>query len=57
MRSATARKIVRDRGRRHRRVKSFFALLEKAMEKTGTTLRLCLLMLVAAAAYLISQLK
>lgn len=33
-----------------------FELLEKAMQNTGTTLRLCLLMLAAAAAYAISQL-
>lgn len=38
-------------------MKSFFALLEKAMQSTGTTLRLCLLMLVAAAAYFICRLK
>ena len=44
-------------GRRHRRVKSFFELLGKAMQSTGMTLRLCLLMLIPAAAYVISQLK
>ncbi len=38
-------------------MKSFIKLLEKAMENTGTTLRLCLLMLVAAAAYAVSQFK
>jgi len=38
-------------------VKSFFELLGKAMQDNGTTLRLCLLMLVAAAAYFISQLR
>lgn len=38
-----------------RRVKSFFELLGKAMQSTGMTLRLCMLMLVAA--YVISQLK
>jgi hypothetical protein len=38
-------------------MKSFFELLGKAMQNTGTTLRLCLLMLVAAAAYFISQLR
>jgi hypothetical protein len=38
-------------------VKSFFDLLGKAMQSTGTTLRLCLLMLVPAAAYVISQLR
>jgi hypothetical protein len=38
-------------------MKSFFELFGKAMQSTSTTLRLCLLMLVAAAAYLISQLK
>ncbi len=37
-------------------MKSFFELLSKAMQTNGTTLRLCLLMLVAAAAYFISQL-
>lgn len=38
-------------------MKSFFELLGKAMQSTGMTLRLCLLMLVAAAAYAISHLK
>jgi hypothetical protein len=38
-------------------MKSFFELLGKAMQDNGTTLRLCLLMLVAAAAYFISQLR
>jgi hypothetical protein len=38
-------------------VKSFFELLGKAMQSTGMTLRLCLLMLIPAAAYVISQLK
>lgn len=38
-------------------MKWFFELLGKAMLSTSMTLRLCLLMLVAAAAYLISQLK
>jgi hypothetical protein len=38
-------------------VKAFFELLGKAMQNTGMTLRLCLLMLVAGAAYVISQLK
>jgi hypothetical protein len=38
-------------------VKAFFELLGKAMQSTGMTLRLCLLMLVAATAYVISQLK
>jgi hypothetical protein len=38
-------------------VKSFFELLGKAMQSTGMTLRLCLLMIVAAAAFAISQLK
>jgi hypothetical protein len=38
-------------------VKSFFELLGKAMQTNGMTLRLCLLMLVAAAAYLIIQLR
>ena len=38
-------------------VKSFFELLGKAMQTTGMTLRLCLLMLVAAAAYFIMQLR
>ena len=37
-------------------MKSFFELLGKAMQTNGMTLRLCLLMLVAAAAYFISQL-
>lgn len=37
------------------RVKSFFELLGKAMQSTGMTLRLCLLVLVVAVAYLISQ--
>jgi len=37
-------------------VKSFFELLGKAMQSTGMTVRLCLLMLVAALAYLISRL-
>ncbi len=46
---------IEDRGRG--RVKAFFELLGKAMQSTGMTLRLCLLMLVAAAAYAISQLK
>lgn len=45
-------------GRGHHRVKSFFELLGKAMQSTGMTLRLCLLMVVAsAAAYTISQLQ
>lgn len=48
--------IESDRG--HHRVKSFFELLGKAMQSTGMTLRLCLLMVVAsAAAYAISQLQ
>ena len=38
-------------------MKSFFELLGKAMQTTGMTLRLCLLMLVAAAAYFIMQLR
>ncbi|MBA8926893.1 hypothetical protein BC739_004099 [Kutzneria viridogrisea] len=38
-------------------MKSFFELLGKAMQNTGTTLRLCLLMLVPIAAYVITQLK
>lgn len=39
-------------------MKSFFELLGKAMQSTGMTLRLCLLMVVAsAAAYAISQLQ
>jgi hypothetical protein len=38
-------------------VKPFFELLGKAMQSTSMTLRLCLLMLVAAAAYVIGQLK
>ena len=38
-------------------MKAFIDLLAKAMQSTGTTLRLCLLMLVAAVAYAISQLK
>ncbi len=37
-------------------MKSFFELLGKAMQSNGTTLRLCLLMLVAATAYFISRL-
>jgi hypothetical protein len=37
-------------------VKAFLELLGKAMESTGMTLRLSLLMLVAAAAYLIIHL-
>lgn len=40
-----------------RGVKSFFELLGKAMQSTSMTLRLCLLMLVAAGALVISQLK
>ena len=44
-------------GRERRTVKSFFELLGTAMRSTSMTLRLCLLMLVAAAAYFISQLK
>lgn len=39
-------------------MKSFFELLGKAMQSTGMTLRLCLLMVVAStAAYTISQLQ
>ena len=38
-------------------MKWFFELLGKAMQTNGTTVRLCLLMLVAAAAYYISQLR
>jgi hypothetical protein len=38
-------------------VKSFFELLGKAMQTNGMTLRLCLLMLAAAAAYFIIQLR
>jgi hypothetical protein len=38
-------------------MKEFFDLLGKAMQSTGTTLRLCLLMLVPATAYVISRLK
>lgn len=34
-------------------MKAFFELLGKAMQSTGTTLRLCLLILVAAVAYVI----
>jgi hypothetical protein len=32
-------------------------LFQQAMANTGTTMRLCLLMLVAAVAYLISRLR
>lgn len=38
-------------------MKAFFDLLGKAMQNTGTTLRLCLLMVVPAAAYVINGLK
>jgi hypothetical protein len=38
-------------------MKAFFDLLGKAMQNTATTLRLCLLMLVPAAAYVMSRLK
>jgi hypothetical protein len=40
-------------------VKSFFELLGKAMQSTGMTVRLCLMMLVLAAvyAYVIGHLK
>lgn len=38
-------------------MKWFFELLGKAMQANSTTLRLCLLMLVAGAAYYISQLR
>jgi hypothetical protein len=38
-------------------VKSFFELLGMAMQSTSMTLRLCLLMVIAAAAYAISQLR
>jgi hypothetical protein len=58
MRSTTARLRICQLGtgcRGRGRVKSFFELLGKAMQSTGMTLRLCLLMLVAA--YVISQLK
>lgn len=34
-------------------MKDFLALLGEAMKNTGTTLRLCLLILVAAMAYLL----
>lgn len=37
-------------------MKAFFELLGKAMQSNGTTIRLCLLMLVAGVAYLISRL-
>jgi len=47
-----------EKSRGQHRVKSFFELLGKAMQSTGMTLRLCLLMAVAsAAAYAISQLQ
>lgn len=36
-------------------MKSFFELLRMAMQSTGMTLRLCLLMLAAAAAYSITR--
>ncbi|SED43590.1 hypothetical protein SAMN05428943_3613 [Streptomyces sp. 2314.4] len=39
-------------------MKAFFELLGKAMQSTGMTLRLCLLMVVASAvAYTIGQLQ
>jgi hypothetical protein len=38
-------------------VRSFFELLGKAMKSNGMTLRLCLLMLVAAAAIYIGHRK
>ncbi|ONK09960.1 hypothetical protein STBA_06640 [Streptomyces sp. MP131-18] len=38
-------------------MKALIELLGKAMQSTGMTLRLCLLMLAAAAAYVISQLQ
>jgi hypothetical protein len=57
VRSITAQISAKGWGQGHRKVKSLFELLGKAMQSTGTTLRLCLLMLVAAAAYVISQLK
>lgn len=38
-------------------MKSFIELLEKAMERTDTTLRLCLLLLAAAVALLITHLR
>ncbi|MGC0419226.1 hypothetical protein [Embleya sp. AB8] len=54
MRSTTAHK---KEARGPRTMKAFFDLLGKAMQSTGTTLRLCLLMFVPAAAYVISRLK
>ena len=38
-------------------MKAFFELLGKAMQSTGMTVRLCLLMLIPAAAYVVSRLK
>jgi hypothetical protein len=55
MRSATAHNTHGRRGSKE--MKEFFDLLGKAMQSTGTTLRLCLLMLVPATAYVISRLK
>ncbi len=38
-------------------MKSFFELLGKAMESTGMTLRLCLLIAVVASAYYFIQVR
>lgn len=38
-------------------MKAFIELLGKAIQSTGATLRLCLLILVIAGAYFISQVK
>ncbi|WP_459751586.1 hypothetical protein [Streptomyces sennicomposti] len=38
-------------------MKAFIELLGKAMQSTGATLRLCLLITVSAGAYVISQVK
>ena len=55
-RAMTLRSQVRNECRGHSEVKSFFELLGKAMQSTGTTLRLCLLVLVIAAAAAIAHL-
>ncbi|MEU8932198.1 hypothetical protein AB0D30_20180 [Streptomyces sp. NPDC048409] len=38
-------------------MKAFIELLGKAMQSTGATLRLCLLISVSAGAYFVSQVK
>lgn len=56
-RALVALLVRKRRFRKDCSVKSFFELLGKAMQSTSMTLRLCLLMVVAGAAFFLSQVK